>query len=321
LAHWCETNEFLNTLLQGLLATFALKFLMSMLPTVLMFIICRLQYLRSGRSAQLRLQKRYFAFQITFVLFVVTVGQSLSRTLEVIRQHPDKIFEMLASSLPDASHFYLNYVLLGWFTVAMELLRAYQCASFVFCTKCWKMSIEEARAMGEPEDQDGSGQGARFAKLALIMTLSIVFSTVTPFIALTGLVYFTIAIMCYRYLFLFAETKKPDLGGIFWLVALDHIFFALCLFAALMIGILNLNKDGRYAGLAVAPVFLVLYLAYRRLGEFNWETLPFEEIAKICDKHMDEKDKRSTRTGGIQDDSSGEYIQSECRADAAKLIE
>merc|ERR1719506_67108 len=124
--------------------------------------------------------------------------------------------------------------------------------------------------------------GARFGRVALIMTLAIVFSTVMPLITLFASIYFYFCNVFYGYLLVFAETKKADLGGEFWIVSLRHILFALVLYVALMMGIMSSQgRSGRWPAVATAPVLLVLFLVWRRLGQFSWEILPFETLADM----------------------------------------
>lgn len=309
LVHFVAHYPMANSLLHGVLATFALKFLMSWLPTILMTIIREFWTLKAGAWAQLKLQSRLFIFQVTFVLFITTVGVSLQRSLTRIIHNPKEVVSLLAETLPEASHFYLNYVLLAWFTVAMELLRYFQCAQYLWYTLVSGMSSEKAREAGEPEDQDSFGLGARFGKVALIMTLALVFSTVMPLITLFAFIYFFLCNICYAYLLVFAETRKPDLGGAFWIVSLRHILFALIVYVTLMVGILSSTSadasgrsPGRYPAVAIAPVFLVLFLAWRRLGQLNWEILPFETLADTDHEH-----------GKTRSIWAGIYMQPECR--------
>jgi len=300
--------------LSGVLATFALKFLMGWAPTFLMLIIQQFMTLKSGAWAQLKLQNRYFMFQVVFVLVIVTVGVSLQRTLESIINRPKDIVGLLAKSLPDSANFYLNYVLLGCFTAAMELLRYPQLFYYLWNTRIAGMDAEPARQcegslFSMTEDQACYGMGSRFGKVALIMTLTVVFSTVMPIICLFGFIFFFLNNIIYGYLLVFAETKKPDLGGAFWIVAMRHILFALCLFVALMFGVLGSESSvSRYPAAAVTPVVLVLFLAWRRINQFSWEVLPFESLADMDHDF----NKRKSITGAINWDRPC-YIQSECR--------
>lgn len=314
LGRFLDHYTMVNSFLQGVLATFALNFLMSWLPTIFMVIIRQFWTLKSGAWAQLKLQNRFFIFQVTFVIFITTLGISVQHTLTDIVEKPSRILVLLAEKLPQASHFYLNYVLLGWFTVAMELLRAVQIVKYVFYTRCSHMDAERAREVSEPEDQDSCGMGARFGRVALIMTLAIVFSTVMPLITLFAAIYFYFCNVFYGYLLVFAETKKADLGGEFWIVSLRHILFALVLYVALMMGIMSSQgRSGRWPAVATAPVLLVLFLVWRRLGQFSWEILPFETLADMDHEFTKRKSIALPYKGLTGDSDTNVYVQPECQ--------
>lgn len=275
-----------------------------------MLLIKQFWTLKSGAWAQLKLQNRYFVFLVTFVICITTVGVSVQRTLKEIIETPSHLLPLMAESLPAASHFYLNYVLVGCFSVVLELLRVVPCITFFFYTRCTSSDVETARSLSEPEDQDFYGMGARSARVALIMVLAIVFSTVQPLMVVFACLYFFCCNIVYAYLFVFAETKKPDLGGAFWLCCLKHLLFALCLYVALMIGILSAQgRAGQYAAAGVAPLFVVLSLSWDRLGQFNWEILPFETLADVCHEGTRRK------SFGCGDQVMGMYIQPECHAE------
>jgi len=283
---------------------------MAYLPLMLMLLIRQFMTLKSGGWAQLKLQNRYFIFLVVYVVFITTIGVSIQRTIGEIIAHPGNIIPLLAASLPSASHFYLNYVLIGWFTVAVEMLRWWQCAVYLVYKHCFHLDEETARAMGEPEDQDGQGMGSRWAKVALIVVLAIVFSSIMPLITFFALVFFLLCNTFFGYLLVYAETKKPDMGGAFWIVSLKHTLFALVLYVALMVGMLSAQgKAAKYPSALASSMFVVLFFAWQRLGQYNWEILPFENIAEW--DHGETKRKSIFGANAMQ---KGEYIQPECRA-------
>merc|ERR1719265_1329109 len=85
-------------------------------------------------------------------------------------------------------------------------------------------SEEEARQMSEPEDQDYYGLGSRTARFTINLCIGIVFGTLSPPINLLTWINFAVCRLVYGYLVNFAETKKPDLGGKFWVHSLYHVF-------------------------------------------------------------------------------------------------
>merc|ERR1719198_2821052 len=102
---------------------------------------------------------------------------------------------------------------------------------------------EEARAMSEPEDQDYYGIGSRSARFTINMVLGIVFGTLSPPINLLAWINFAVCRVVYGYLIPFAEQKKPDIGGAFYVDSLKHIFVALIIYVIVMGGVLSGRAD------------------------------------------------------------------------------
>merc|ERR1712007_345162 len=96
---------------------------------------------------------------------------------------------------------------------------------------------EQAKDMAEPEGQDYYGLGSRSARWCITFCIAIVFGTMSPPVSLLGLITFAWLRLIYGYLLVFAETRKPDLGGYFWVSQLRHIFVGLYIYLSVMVGV------------------------------------------------------------------------------------
>eukprot|EP00930_Biecheleria_cincta_P001825 TRINITY_DN102916_c0_g1_i1.p1 TRINITY_DN102916_c0_g1~~TRINITY_DN102916_c0_g1_i1.p1 ORF type:complete len:816 (-),score=140.72 TRINITY_DN102916_c0_g1_i1:43-2439(-) len=302
----CNKNPQMAHLVEGVLGTLALKVFMAFLPTLFMLIIGNVLTLKAKTWAQLKLQDWYFSFLVTFVLLVTSLGRTLIGSIFAIIKQPTAALVLLSRKLPQSSNFYINYIMLGCLLQTFELLRIIQLAKY-FLNRLQGFKPEEARMLAEPEDQDTSGMGARMAKAALTLVIALVFCSCSPIIMVFASVYFSIGSYSYGYLVVCAETKKPDMGGAFWVKALGYIFRGLLIYVLLMTGMIT--RVAAPSKLA-APVVLTLAallplgLAAWRFGQLTWESLPFEAIAQV--------DFRESRQGGSRR-RYGEYLQPECR--------
>merc|ERR1719171_524008 len=141
--------------------------------------------------------------------------------------------------------------------------------------------------------------GARMASLALVFAISIVFCTCCPIITFFGGVYVLLSLAATKYLLVFAETRKSDLGGDHWVLGLKHVWVALGIFVTLMIGILRDRAPSWYPVAAVSPLLVVLALRLQEFDDLVWKDLPFEEIASVDD-------------AGGKSEMCGVYVQAEC---------
>eukprot|EP00928_Gymnodinium_smaydae_P078981 TRINITY_DN63019_c0_g1_i1.p1 TRINITY_DN63019_c0_g1~~TRINITY_DN63019_c0_g1_i1.p1 ORF type:complete len:933 (-),score=229.92 TRINITY_DN63019_c0_g1_i1:79-2877(-) len=284
IAALCERQPALEAVLEGVLSTLVLKLFMGLLPTLFLMIFREFFSIESGAMAQYHMQHWFYAFNIFFIVLVTAVGRSLLATAETVARDPGELFELLALSLPTASHFYLQYVVLGWFSVALEQLRT----SNLFKYMAFRVfySPEQAKEKSEPEADTTYGMGSRFARASTYSAIMLVFCTCSPLICLLTLVYFWVGGITYTYLLCFAETRKPDLGGLFWVQALRQMFVGLLLFVLLMVGVLEERAATVKPGLFAAGSLVLLYWGWLRLNSFNWRerTLPEEVKDDLHDK-------------------------------------
>jgi calcium permeable stress-gated cation channel len=134
----------------GLLPPVALAVLMSLVPVVM-----RLCGKVSGEPTVSRVelftQNAYFAFQVVQVFLVTTIASGAATAygqlsqLQDIGSNPTKVFDILASSLPKASNFYINFFIIQGLTIAVGVIA--QVAGFVIFYLMYKFLAKTPRAM------------------------------------------------------------------------------------------------------------------------------------------------------------------------------
>merc|ERR1719160_2479006 len=123
---------------------------------------------------------------------------------------------------------------------------------------------EEARRMSEPEDQDYYGLGSRSARFTINLVIGIVYGTLSPPINLLVFINFACCRLFYGYLIPFAETKKADLGGHFWVTQLQHLFIGNMIYCIAMTGVLSGRAANMGPAMVAAPSLLYVVWSYRR---------------------------------------------------------
>jgi len=201
--------------------------------------------------------------------------------------------------MPDATHYYLNYLGTQWFTHGMNLIRYIQVGKFVGFCNLW--DEEEARAMSEPEDQDYYGMGSRSARFTINLMIVVVMGTMSPLMGMQGWVNFLVCRIIYGYLFVYAEGKKADSGGTFFVRQMRHVYLGAFFYVFLMLGLcISRAPDNIPSGMCVAAGIYSIY-AYRKFEtDFEWEHLPW---AEMC---LTEDGKELVRK-----DTGAKYIQPE----------
>lgn len=272
----------LNEFWKSLAPTMGLTLFLSFLPTLMLLLFRDCFNLKADPWAQQRLQVWYFWFQVVFVICVTAVGDDVVDLAKDVATSPFSVFQLLAAQLPKATHFYMNYLVLQWSTDAMNLLRYFPLIKYLAAKQIW--TEEEARQLAEPEDQDYYGMGSRSARLAIVMLIGLIFSTLSPLIAFFAWCTMALCRAWYGYLIIFAETKKPDLGGAFWATMLEHVQVGNIIYCILMTGVVAERAPNDIPVVMGAAALLYTIWSYvHYLHAFHWEKLAFCEITKSGD--------------------------------------
>jgi len=278
--------------------TMGLQLMVAMLPTFLITIYKFCFTLRAEAWAQQKLQVWYFWFQLVFVILITAVGQDVLGFMEALFEDPFSCFGVMADTMPYATHYYMNFLVLQWLSIGMVLTRYIPLSKFKFF--CTLFDEEEAKKMAEPEDQDFYGLGSRSAQWVTLACIGIIYGTMSPPVSMLSLITFAIFRVYMGYTLVFAETKKPDLGGVFWVTMLRHMFIGLLVYTILMTGVYY--RRGSSSGpmfICLPSIFYVWWSRARFESAFSWEALPFGELT---DESTQSAKKRILE---------GEYVQPE----------
>lgn len=267
--------------------TIGLTVMVSFLPTLIISIFHICFNLKDGAWAQRRLQNWYFVFQVLFTILVTAIGDNIESFIGKLLTSPFEVFTLLGSTMPSATHFYMNFLMLQWVTHGMNLTRYVQATKYSIFRTLYEP--EDARKLSEPEDQDYYGLGSRNARFTTNACIGIVFSTLSPPIAWLACCNFAVCRLVYGYLIPYAESKKPDLGGSFWVASLEHLYAGCSIYCILMIGVLYGRASTPYPAYIAAPSLVYLTWSYSRFRTaFSWEKLPMEEL--VSEASMKQKE-------------------------------
>lgn len=261
----------------AMMGSLVLQLLMSLAPKLLVKIFSFSFLIKARAWLQLRVQIWYFWFLVVYVMLTTAVGSSLIESLDEVAQHPAVIFYLLASTMPYATHFYLNFVPLNWVSHAQALLRPVQFFKFEAFKALY--GEELGKELSEPEDQDYYGIGSRCARHSFFLALVLVYCQLTPLIIALGIVNFVVIRVVYGYLITYAEVRKPDLGGVFWVTDLRNIQRCMPIYIVLMSGVLLARDATKWPCLIAGSSFLYWYRSYSRFpSTFRWESLCMENL-------------------------------------------
>merc|ERR1712146_315842 len=107
----------------------------------------------------------------------------------------------------------------------------------------------------------GGGRCARFCEA---MAMVLVFASLSPLIIVLGLINFILCRVVFGYLLVWAETKKPDLGGVFWVTCLRHLQWGLFLYILTMAGCLTVRSYNNIPPIIAISSMVWLYHTNRK---------------------------------------------------------
>jgi len=274
-----EESPIFFLILDGILGSLLLMIFIDCMPTVLNLIFYNFFKLKSTNWAQLYLQKVYFWFLLVFVVLVEALGGSLAETVLQVLSTPSLLANILAEALPFSTHFYMKYLVLQWIGPVLGMLRIMQLPKYLVFRAVY--GEQQAKVMSEPEDQDYYGMGARSARFSIDMAISVIFSSLSPLIVVIGFINLAMRYIYIKYLVVFAETRKDDSGGAFWVTQLEHLQFGLLIYITLQVGVLAERSETRFPYILTMPaygIWLVMFIRFKQA--MRWESLPFEELVE-----------------------------------------
>jgi hypothetical protein len=301
----------------GLAPTLGLQVMVSFLPTFLLLIFRAFFTLKADTWAQNKLQGWYFTFQVVFVILATAVGQNVADFMEKVGEDPFSTPIIMAMKMPAATHFYMNFLVLQWVAHCQNILRLSNLFKFKLFSRI--LPEDEALAKAELEDQDYYGMGSRSARFTINMAIGIVFGTLSPPINVLTWINFAVCRVVYGYLIPFAETKKGDLGGVFWVHQLKHLFVANIIYCILMGGVLCVRATSWGPCVIATPSLIYVIWSMKRFDvAFSWEYLPYEDVVESMAKERSDFGKSMFKriacySGSTQPMAKGEiaYIQPE----------
>jgi len=265
----------------GLLPSILLAVLMALLP-----IFLRLMAKLSGdptlSAVELSTQNYYFAFQVVDVFLVATLGSSAASAVGTIAGTGlAGVPQLLATSLPNASDFYLSYfVLQGLAVVSSMLLSISGLIIFLLLSKL--LDNTPRKLYKRWVNLSGIGWGTLFPiyttlfvigkssilsmhKILADPAIALCYAIVAPLVLLfatIGLYFFYLA---FRYNFLFTKNVTIDTKGRCYPLALQHVFVGLYISEVCIIGLFAIataSGNGAIGPLILMIIFLVFTVLY-----------------------------------------------------------
>lgn len=201
-----------SSLVQAVIPNLVLEIFLALLPTILA-IMNHYQGFISRSAIDTEVTRKYFIFLIITVFMVNFTARSFLQQLDLIFDDPSSIVDALGSSAPQASTFFLYFIMTqALISGATEML---QIPGLVMTWVLTKFAGTQ-RAKDRIWQSKPLTFGDVLSRHTLTLFLGIVFAVINPFILPVTFVYFLLMMLYNRYKLLYMLSEDYQSGGELW---------------------------------------------------------------------------------------------------------
>jgi len=204
---------------------------------------------------------RFFIFQVFHSFLIVTLSSGIIASLNSILNHPTSIPAILAHGLPQASTFFLTYLLLqGLSGVAGGFLQIV--SLIIYYVKLFLLGSTPRSIWGIKYGKSSVAWGTTFPGITLLVVIALGYSIIAPIMNGFACAAFFLFYQLYKYLFLYVyqQPTTTDTGGLFYPKAFQHVLTGMyvqqiCLCALFFLAV---DGNGRHSSVAEGALTVVL---------------------------------------------------------------
>ncbi|KAJ3776416.1 hypothetical protein FB446DRAFT_785114 [Lentinula raphanica] len=300
----CDLPSVVIGIIQGILPPVLLAVLMMLLPIVLR-LLAKFEGIPKRSGVELSLMTRFYMFQVIHSFLIVTLSSGIIASLQTLTSNPTSIPSTLASNLPQASIFFLTYIILqGLSGTAGGFLQIV--ALVIYYVKLVLLGSTPRSIWGIKYGKRNVAWGTLFPNTTLLTTIALGYSIIAPIINGLACATFFAFYMLYKYLFLWAyqQDLSTDTGGLFFPKAIQHLFVGLYVEQVCLAALFFLARDENNAASAVPEgalmIVLLIFTAFFHTIINNMYTplkhaLPLSMVEKM--HHEEEEPAASAEVG------------------------
>lgn len=234
-------------------------------------------------QAELKTQAWFMVFQVFQVFLVTTFSSGAAAVATKIAKNPGSATDLLASSLPKASNFYLTYFILqGTTSAASNLLDYSELLEYLFYEYFWNKTPREkyqtyAQMRGTP-------WAAWFPKYTNFLIIATAYACIQPLIIGFAAIGVSMFYLSYRYSLLYVRQTKIDTKGEAYKRALQQMPTGIYLAELCLIGLFGARKA------AVQTTLTIILLVLTAVANFLLDRMlqPLELYLGIDKWHAQE---------------------------------
>ncbi|KAI9003936.1 hypothetical protein DFJ74DRAFT_694180 [Hyaloraphidium curvatum] len=256
----------LKNLIQGLIPSIILSIWMGILPQIL-YALSMLEGIEAYSWVDHSLFAKLYFYNVFNTLFIFAISGSVWNALDAILNDPSQIPYMLASALSGVSPFFMVYIFLNAFIMLPMrlLLPGYIYLSFLrrLFPNYKKLAPRRVARLVVPINSMHYRLGDLLTTPMVVYILTFFYAQIQPLILPAGFVYFFLAYVIFKYVFLYLhfplyDTRGTGYGQVGWSgMIMRRTMFTSIIQILMMLGVLAL-KGQWYLALPICLTLLIL---------------------------------------------------------------
>ncbi|KAJ3122345.1 hypothetical protein HK098_002933 [Nowakowskiella sp. JEL0407] len=283
----------------GYLAPLLVSVLLSLVPTLLR-IVAKYQGAATIASIEKFVLNWQFFFLVFNVLIVVTISQSVLKTLQSIAESPLSAPGLFAQSVPPASKYFINYVMLLAFSgppgALLQISQIFMRSIKVFGL----LGTNTPRTMQAALQPAQWDFAAQMAQHSLVVAIGITYATLAPLVLIFVVLYFGFWSFAYLYLIQNVFEKGLQTGGTELYYVGTHLFVGVYISEITLLGLFS--AQGKF----IHTVFMVIQIVFTFVAQQyarKYKKVVLELPVQIAlENEMKELEKRAKAKAGLSDE-------------------
>ncbi|KAF7731606.1 hypothetical protein EC973_009370 [Apophysomyces ossiformis] len=326
-----ETFPFLNGvkklgptavgIIQGILPAVALAILVALVPIVFAALSTR-EGIPQKSFVELSVLHKYFFFLFIDVVLVSTIAGGVFQTWAALSKNPTSIVNVLAEKLPQASTFFITYVMLQAINASGQAML--QLVPFLLSYVFPLFATTPRDIYNQKSICPNVNLGTLIPSHSVIFVLGLEYSTIAPLILPFVCLFFALHYFVYLYQFLYVYERDFETGGRAFPRAIRHVYIGLYTWQLTMIGLFAVRKDNALGQLVIMIITLIVSCfalalydkSFRPLFKF----LPVDCVDVEYTTERGETIGHKVRTTSSKDEDRKVLVSSEQESDAASRV-
>ncbi|KAJ7647051.1 DUF221 family protein [Roridomyces roridus] len=229
--HWlawvCKARDPIPSIIQGILPPLLLAILFAILPFILRFLAwyeCIPRYSLISTSVY----RRFFLFLLIHGFLIVTLSSGVTQVIHDIVDKPTSAIEQLANKLPDASIFFLTYMVTQGLAGAGAALAQLFPILLHFIQK-WLLGRTPRQAYNVTFLMPSVDFGVELPRFSLLACIAFAYSVLNPMINLFALLSYAMFFLAFKFLLtqVYDQPDESETGGLYFPMAISNLFVGL----------------------------------------------------------------------------------------------